>query len=208
MRATVVRSAAVSEAQVTMQPVRADEVGRVAGTLAKAFHDDPVMSILFGGSVPADRAARFFSIMGRVQIRHELFFRTPGFEAAAIWAPPGEWKLPVSQIVRNTPGLMRTFGHRLFANLGVLGVLEKAHPDEPHYYLEFIGTDPAHQGKGLGSALIQPMIDRCDTEGVGAYLESSKESNVAFYNRFGFEVTKVITHKAGPQQWLMWRAAR
>jgi hypothetical protein len=52
------------------------------------------------------------------------------------------------------------------------------------------------------------MIDRCDVEGLPAYLESSKESNVAFYNRFGFETVKVVAHKAGPQQWLMWRKPR
>jgi len=198
----------VAAVPVAIQPVRADELPQVAAMLAKAFHDDPVMAILFGGSVPADRAARFFQIMGRVQLHHDLVFRTPGFEAAAIWAPPGKWKLPVSQIVRNTPALVRVFGRRLVANLGVLSVLEKAHPDDLHYYLEFIGTDPAHQGKGMGSALIQPIIERCDTEGVGAYLESSKESNVPFYSRFGFEVTKTITHKAGPQQWLMYRNPR
>ncbi len=186
----------------------AAELPQVSTALARAFHDDPIFALLFGGSVPEDRATRFFSVMGGVQIHHDLVFRTAGNEAAAIWAPPGEWKLKTSQIIKNAPALMRVFGTRLIANLGILGLLEKNHPTEPHYYLEFIGTDPAHQGKGFGSTLMQPMIDRCDTEGLGAYLESSKESNVAFYGRFGFETTKVITHKAGPQQWLMWRNPR
>ena len=186
----------------------AADIPQVSTTLARAFHDDPIFALLFGGSVPEDRARRFFTVMGRVQIHHDLVFRTAANEAAAIWAPPAEWKLKTSQIVKNSPALLRVFGTRLIANLGILNVLEKNHPSEPHYYLEFIGTDPGHQGKGLGSALMQPMIDRCDTEGVGAYLESSKESNVAFYGRFGFETTKVITHKAGPQQWLMWRDPR
>lgn len=182
-------------------------------TLAMAFADDPVLGVLFGGVVPQARATRFFEIMARAQLRHGLVYRTPGNEAAAIWAPPGAWKLPVSQIVKNAPAFVRVFGRRMLPNLGVLNLLEKAHPHEPHYYLEFIGTDPTQQGKGMGSHLIRPMIERCDTEGVGAYLESSKESNIAFYARFGFEVSKVITHKGssgvpGPQQWLMWRNPR
>ena len=69
----------------------------------------------------------------------------------------------------------------------MLGDLEKLHPSEPHYYLEFIGTDPAHQGKGMGTQLITPMVERCDTEGVPAYLESSNLRNVPFYARHGFE---------------------
>lgn len=197
----------------TMLPVGADQITTIAATLARAFADDPILEVLFGGSVPEARATRFFEIMAGVQLHHGLVFRTPGDEAAAIWSPPDQWKMPTAQIVRNGPALARLFGRRLIANLGVLSLLEKAHPDEPHYYLEFIGTDPAQQGKGMGSHLVRPMIERCDDEGVGAYLESSKESNVAFYGRFGFEVTRVITHRGrrgsdGPQQWLMWRHPR
>jgi ribosomal protein S18 acetylase RimI-like enzyme len=35
-----------------------------------------------------------------------------------------------------------------------LSWLDKAHPTERHYYLQFIGVNPDHQGKGLGSALM------------------------------------------------------
>ena len=50
------------------------------------------------------------------------------------------------------------------------------------------------------------MLAKCDAEGVGAYLESSKDVNVPYYRRFGFEVRQEITHgNDGPKQWLMWR---
>ena len=201
----------------TMILARPTELSVVALTLARAFHDDPIFALLFGtgGSEPVPEAPsrRFFEIMAAVQLHHGLVFRTPGDEAAAIWAPPGEWKLPNIQIAKHALPLARVFGRRLFANLEILGRLEKAHPIDPHYYLEFIGTDPTYQGKGMATALIRPMLERCDAEHVGAYLESSKESNVSFYGRFGFEVTTVITHKAakgraGLQQWLMWRDPR
>jgi GNAT superfamily N-acetyltransferase len=168
-----------------------------------------VFALLFGGAVPEDRATRFFAIMARLQMRHGMVYRTEGDEAAAIWTPPGHWRLPAREIVRNLVGFGRAFGLRIIPNLEILGRLEKAHPrEEPHYYLEFVGTTPAEQGKGRATRLIQPVLDRCDEEGMGAYLESSKESNIAYYHRFGFEVREVITHKAGPQQWLMWRAPR
>lgn len=191
-----------------MVHVTSADASAAASTLAKAFHDDPVLAVLFGGSVPLDRATRFFEVMTNTQLRHHHVYRTPGNEAVAIWAPPDMWKLPVPTIVRNAPALVRVFGRRLFSNLAVLNTLERHHPTAPHYYLEFLGTDPAHQGRGLGGALVRPMVQRCDEEGVGAYLESSKEDNLAFYGRFGFEVTEVITHRAGVQQWLMWRDPR
>ena len=83
--------------------------------------------------------------------------------------------------------------------------MEKAHPEEPHWYLAVLGTAPEHQGKGVGSALISPILQKCDAEGVPAYLESSKESNIPFYQRHGFEVTGEIKVKNGPTLWPMWR---
>ena len=97
---------------------------------------------------------------------------------------------------------------RSLPNLLVLTEIGKNHP-EPHYCLELMGTDPAQQGRGLGAALIEPMVERADDEGVGMYLESSKESNVPYYKRFGFKVTRELQHRRnGPSMWLMWREQR
>ena len=74
----------------------------------------------------------------------------------------------------------------------MLNDIERKHPKEPHYYLEFVGTTPAAQGTGMGTKVIAPMCERADAEGVGMYLESSKESNVPFYARFGFEVRETL----------------
>ena len=74
------------------------------------------------------------------------------------------------------------------------------------YYLETIGCDPDFQGKGYGSAVIQPVLNRCDDNGLPAYLENTKENNLHFYERFGFHITDTFTiPKNGPSIWLMWR---
>jgi GNAT superfamily N-acetyltransferase len=187
-----------------------DDVPTVARTLTRAFADDPVFEVLFGSPIPPDRCERFFRTIGAMAFRRRpgLVLRTEGDEGAAVWAPPGEWNLPAKEIVRFAPDMVRAFGTRIVQNLRVLSVLESHHPEEPHWYLEFLGTDPAHQGKGVGSALIQPMLDRCDEEGLPAYLESSKERNLPFYGRFGFEVTERITLPGGVDEWLMWRTPR
>ena len=72
-----------------------------------------------------------------------------------------------------------------------------------------LGTEPSAQGRGIGSALMAPMIERCEAEGLPAYLESSKESNLAFYHRQGFEVTREfpVHGGRGPSMWFMWRNA-
>jgi GNAT superfamily N-acetyltransferase len=85
--------------------------------------------------------------------------------------------------------------------------ITRAHPAESHFYLSGLGTDPPRQGEGLGSAALRPVLTRCDALGIPAYLESTKERNVAFYERHGFVVTgTVAVPPDGPTLWTMWRA--
>lgn len=85
----------------------------------------------------------------------------------------------------------------------------KVHPREPHWYLYLLGTDSAHQGRGHGSAVLQPVLERCDDEVRPAYLESSKEVNIPFCRRHGFEVRSEFCPINGcPPMWPMWREPR
>ena len=181
-------------------------------SLARAFEDDPI----FEWMVPADterrldKLADFFADSVRTyQRRGKTVLTEPTLAAAALWAPPGQWKTKPADIARATPLAIRVFGRRLPLALQALTAIEKRHPTEPHWYLGVLGTEPEHQGKGFGGALMRPILQRCDHEGIGAYLESSKESNVPYYQRFGFEIThEVALPKGGPTAWLMWRDPR
>ena len=93
--------------------------------------------------------------------------------------------------------------------LGAFSASEKEHPEGEHYFLEAIGTRRDAQSTGVGSAVITPMLDRCDAEGMPAYLQSSNLQNVPFYARHGFEVTgEIILGKGAPTVTAMWRDPR
>src|SRR6476619_3197544 len=78
--------------------------------------------------------------------------------------------------------------------------------EQPHWYLAFIGVDPARQEYGVGAALLRSRLRRCDEEGLPAYLESSKLENVPPYQHFGFHVTGTLTLPEGaPVVNTMWR---
>jgi len=81
------------------------------------------------------------------------------------------------------------------------------HPQDPHYYLRFIGVRPECQGIGIGSALLRAALDRCDLEGTAAYLEADERSK-SLYLKHGFEATAEIKLPKGPSVWQMWRAPR
>lgn len=203
-RATV---ATGQNAPAVRQATAADVPG-LARALAGAFHDDPVAAHCFpGDSRRTVRLARGFELfLRRVYLRHGQCFTTADLTGGALWLPPGEWKLDRLETLRLLPRMARVYGRDLRRLLGALDFLEHRHPEDPHHYLPFLGVEPARQGQGLGSALMRPVLERCDRDGVAAYLEASTERNRALYERHGFElVERVELPGGGPPMWRMWR---
>jgi len=191
--------------RVSVRPARPDDFAPLAAVLARAFYDDPVTAWFY----PDDgrrmkHARRFFVIRLRQLADQQLIYTTPERAGASLWARPGRWREDLRQSLMLLPMLPVLLPRIVRCTQGVREI-ERLHPIEPHYYLSVLGTDPQQQGGGIGSALLGPVLQRCDADGTGAYLESSKASNVDFYARHGFAVTERIELPAGPPLWLMWR---
>jgi ribosomal protein S18 acetylase RimI-like enzyme len=194
-----------------VRPATTDDVVGMSEALAEAFHDDPVMQWLFGDVPPRPgRYLRpFFRHEGHRHLEHHTVFTADGHPGAAYWDPPGHWKTSILGMARLGPVMARGVGLRATKALQGLRRMEKAHAQHPeHYYLAVLGTRTDRQGQGIGSALMAPVLDRCDAEGIGAYLESSKDTNIPYYQRHGFEVVGEVTFPGGPTIWPMWRDPR
>ena len=76
--------------------------------------------------------------------------------------------------------------------------MDEAHPEEPHWYLPLIGTDPTQQGNGFGSALLDHTLAICDQQNVPAYLEATSPRNIRLYQRHGFVVLGTIQIGGSP----------
>jgi GNAT superfamily N-acetyltransferase len=190
---------------------RGEDAPAIAAMLGRAFEDDPVVAWAWRPAHLRLRAlTRYQHIRTRHLLEHEEVWTTAELDCAALWAPPGHWRKTPLEEAAYVPA----FRHpRLLARLPLVAAgwfgLELKHPSRPpHWYLAILGTEPRRQGHGLGSAVLAPVLERCDSDGVGAYLESSKESNIAFYARFGFRVTREIRLLRGPPMWAMWRDPR
>lgn len=180
--------------------------------LAAAFRDDPVMTYVLPGEWGRRRMAGMFA----ASVRH-FYLRLGGVEiardagrvcGAAIWAPPGQWHPSRWRQVASAPSFLRVLGSRVTAASVMQGAIGRWHPREPHWYLSVLGVSPERQGGGVGGELLRSRLDRCDAAGSPAYLEASKHANIAYYQRFGFEVTQEITIPNGPTVWGMWRDPR
>ena len=196
---------------MSVRRASAADVPALAAMLARAFYDDPVASWAFRNDRVRPRALeRFQSARLRQLMGGQEIWTTDELTSAALWALPKRWRMSP----RETAMLVPCFLHPLLALRGPLvGIgwegMERAHPRHPpHFYLAVLGTEPDAQGQGLGSAVLRPVLEQCDTDGVCAYLESSKERNVDFYARHGFRVLGELRLLRGPKMWKMWRDPR
>jgi GNAT superfamily N-acetyltransferase len=184
----------------------------LAAALAAAFQEDPVCRWVLPDERrrPARLKRTFALALRHIYLRHRETYTTGGREGAALWLPPGRWKLSgreqigfLLRMARPTEG--SSVGSMLrFVRMSVRA--EQLHPPRPHYYLGVLGVEPLHRGRGIGSALLSSQLERCDREGMPAYLEASSERNRDLYLRHGFAVTDEVRLPAGgPPVWLMWR---
>jgi ribosomal protein S18 acetylase RimI-like enzyme len=192
-----------------IRKVTADDVPKLAGALARAFEDDPVMSWIFRDD--ADRPARLESafdlFLRKIWLPQQECYAVDGLFGGALWLPPGKWHLSVVSQLRLLPSMISVTGRNLPRLFAVLNMIEKKHPKSPgHHYLAVLGVEPGFQGRGFGGALMQPVLTRCDEKRIPAYLESSKRRNVVLYERHGFRVVEELKlPKDGPPIWRMWR---
>lgn len=193
-----------------VQPALLGNCGELTEALAAAFEDDPVFSFLVpDGRRRARCLRRFFAIETRhVALPHGQSLAAADGSAAALVLPPGEWRTSLPAQARHGPGYFAAFGRALPRALGVLTKLERHHIRVPHIYFAYIGVAPAAQGRGLGAALMRPVLERCDDDGIAAYLEASSPRSAALYERLGFVTREEIRPLGSPPILLMLRSPR
>jgi GNAT superfamily N-acetyltransferase len=182
-----------------------DQAGAI-GVLTLAFGGDPMAR--WSLPDPAKYLATFPFIaraFGGSAFEKGTAYMANDFTGAALWLPPGAGP--------DEESLRRLFDENTGDDiredmLGIFEQMEKFRPTEPHWYLPMIGVDPAHQGAGVGSALMTETLRVVDRDGLIAYLESSNPKNISLYERHGFEVIGEIQSGSSPVLRPMLRKAR
>ena len=185
---------------------RPEDKARLLQTIVLGFSADPMAR--WASPEPAAYLARrdeFFDAFGGAAFDHGTAFVADDGAAVATWLPPGveaDGERMFAIIAEQTPESRMDEMNALFAKM------EEFHPREPHWYLPLIAADPARQGQGLGTALMEAAIARIDADGRPAYLESSNPRNIPLYERFGFERIGEIKTETSPVNTPMMRPGR
>lgn len=196
--------------------VRPGDVGLLGEKMGRAFAADPLCRYIFPDPADLDRRARYFyEFVIRISLTYgEVYAPSAALEGVCCWLPPAKVHIGI-------PGYLRAGALRAIFQTGPANFLridrvgnwlgERHHrfAPGPHYYLAFIGVDPACQGRGFGSALMRPMFERFDAEGTDCYLETHTAANADLYRRFGFDVVDAAPIPGTElTQWSLLRPAR
>lgn len=190
-----------------IRPLSDGDLDACAALAARAFAGDPafrhvvgerrsLLAPLFGAELRIDRAggARMLGAFA------------PELTGLAVWFAPGyrapsfvPWLLQLPRLwpLALSPGAAWR-GH---------GLKERIEAERAEHrgasYLRLLAVAPEAQGKGVGVGLIGRVMQEAGAE---VFLETSVESNVAFYERRGFKRLRRIEPAGMPPFWLMLRS--
>ncbi len=194
---------------------RGRDLDLAALVAARAFHHDPFFEFLEPGEVRRARALALFwraelaalGANGDVVGARLADGRLVGLAA---WVPPGHYPLPAKAQGREMLGALRAMiltPRAISTGLRYLLAIQRAHPQEPLWYLMLLVVDPSFQRAGIGARLQQEGLRRADQQGLDCYLETQKPENLPYYRRFGYEVVQELRPvKNGPPLWTMRRS--
>jgi ribosomal protein S18 acetylase RimI-like enzyme len=200
---------------MTISALQASEVRKAAApadtaaltnVLARAFFDDPIMRWAIPSATRRARVDRpLFELFVRAfQPLGETYTAANG-AGAALWAPPGTQAVPEDEADAFAAQIEEIAGPDAPRFFELMELMDEHHPHTPQYYLQLLGVDPDHQGRGIGSALLDAVLTRADREGVPAYLEATNERNAKLYEKHGFVATGTLALPDGPPLYPMWR---
>ena len=215
------------------------DVPTAAAVLARAFAEEPSKRALFGNAsatgtpfADASTRTRFAEAAARGRLKaaaHYAAVHVAEFDGTiagvAMWYPPGvkPGALPSSSVVPAllTPGtrvlsLIAHVGGSLWRDRSALQrvlagrtAAAKQAGRGPSWYLAVLGTDPGYRGRGVARQLLERTLERCDIEGLPAWLETTEEATAGLYERFGFATIAALDGGVVlPGLWVMRREPR
>ena len=193
---------------VDVRPAAVEDREVLARIGAEGFYLDPVLSWVF-----PDEATRLDRLLGLFTELVDDFVPDRGVVHVADAACAAFWRAPGFESISTAATRLEaavddapTVDEDELARLTILGAaMEAKHPHEPHWYLNVVSTLPARQSQGLGTAVLRPVLDQADRDGLPCYLESTNPRNRTLYYRHGFEDRDEIPLDGGPSMLAMWR---
>lgn len=195
--------------------LRPEQRERAVEGLTESLRDDPLNQHFVPD--PAERSRVLPSLMRtflRYTLCRGLVLTTREIGGASLLLPPAECRLSTPGMLwSGMAGVAWRAGVRAMARFARAGKwLEEFrchHAGGPHWYVIAQGVVPAHQGRGVGAAVMERTLEIVDQDDGACFAETFTLRNARYYERFGFRITaEAELPGGGPRVWLIGRAAR
>lgn len=181
---------------ITVKIVKGTDRDKAISAVVQGFSADPVARWMYPDSQQyVEHFPTFVKVFAGAAFEHGTADCVDGYPATALWLPPTVHPDEKALFTLLQDSVAQRHQAEVFS---VFEQMDAYHPAEPHWYLPMIGVDPAHQGKGYGSALLKHALARCDGDGKLAYLESTSLESLRLYERHGFELLGTIQVGSSP----------
>jgi ribosomal protein S18 acetylase RimI-like enzyme len=186
-----------------------ERLGEASDVLARAFHDDPAWVWLIPDEERRRRLLPWLFRVGFDVTAADVWATEGAVLGASRWVPPGRPAMRVAATLRALVTTPLRLGSALTPFLAYGRAVESMRAEAmpgPHWYLAGIGVEPSAQGRGVGSALLEPGLQAATRAGLPAVLLTNSAANLPFYERHGFTIVREgPTPQDGPHAWAMVR---
>ncbi|MBV8280224.1 MAG: GNAT family N-acetyltransferase [Verrucomicrobia bacterium] len=194
--------------EITIREFSPEMTDDTADVLARAFVVNPLNVAAFGVDQVSMNKAFFRGGLRVMRGRKLVALDGPHIVGFIHWVTSPRCQLPSLEKLAMLPRMIQEFGLQRSLRLSAwLTTWSKHDLKDPHCHLGPIGIDPAAQGRGIGQRLMGLYCEDLDRTTISGYLETDRPENVAFYQRFGFEMIKQV-HVLGIPNFLMRRHPR
>lgn len=186
----------MTAAHVTIENLTRRHLADAVEVIAQAFHKNPLAEHAFPNTEPELRLRRvrriYRAVMEMALQRGRVFVvRQSGRVAgAAVAYPPRESDQSLLSRTLSGVGALTVGPRASMRYVAYEREIRKMRPQEPHWYLFFLGVTPAFHGQGIGRAFVRHICRMADADGVDCYLETSVQSQLDFYAEYGFELVE------------------
>jgi GNAT superfamily N-acetyltransferase len=170
------------------------DVDEAAWVIAQSFVDDPLTCFMLPFKRTRVRTLfKFFRVYSEISVKNGRGFGVgEPLQGVAFWKFPNQDSLSISlkSLGKFLPILFTMYPIGYFRAKAIIDRIDALHAQyasEPHFYLDNLGVLPSARGKGLSSKLIRPFLQMADEQKVVAYTDTVTQTNVPFYEHFGFQ---------------------
>jgi ribosomal protein S18 acetylase RimI-like enzyme len=178
---------------VVVRELTERDLPAAVGVVARGMRDNPLHVAALGTDpvLRGQRLTRLFTVALPMIFSKGVVlgaFDDDALAGVAGMIAPGHCQPSVTEKLAVMPRLMPAVGGGVLARVARwMNAWTEHDLPEPHWHLGPVAVDAHLQGNGIGTLLMTEYCARLDRVHATGYLETDKPSNVAFYERFGFE---------------------